>query len=93
MHFLADFVFQPKYIIEDKMKDNAFGYLTLVGHCFAHAVLFGLALWFMGDSCWYELSVLIFVTHFIIDTLKIRHIINVWVDQLLHYIVICSVLI
>jgi len=93
-HFLADFSLQPKYMIEDKMKGDAFGYLTLIGHCFTHAVLFGLVLAIVTPH-WLILTTFVFLTHFVIDTGKINHLYNVWVDQFLHYgvIILCRSLI
>ena len=94
-HFISDFSLQPKYMIEDKMRDNAFGYLTLIGHCFTHAIAFAVVFLFLNSPIWFELSMFVFVSHFLIDTGKINHKYSVWVDQLLHIgvILICRSLI
>lgn len=88
LHFLGDFVFQPKYMIEDKMKGDAFGYLTLVAHCAVHGFLFGAFFYLLGMYNWFEWGFLMFVIHYLIDVGKINHTYNVWIDQTLHYLFI-----
>lgn len=88
-HFLGDFVFQTEYIAKNKDPANtSFGlasYMLFV-HSFIHA---GLILLLTASL---KLSIIMLVTHFIIDILKVCKVINYFFDQALHFLVILVIL-
>ena len=83
-HLVGDYVLQSDYIAKTKGEN----WWHLIVHCFLYTVPF----YVMFQ--WHWVMAIIFVTHIVIDTLKARwKIINYATDQMLHYCVICLVLI
>jgi len=85
-HFLGDFAFQSRWMVENKGKSwevNAYHTLTYTATIFVVAVLAGLNL-----PTWFFVTIMI--SHFLIDPLKARYNIvkSIWADQLLHLVVI-----
>lgn len=83
LHFIADFPFQGGWLGTQKGKS----WELMFYHC---AIYTGTFVVFGKVSLLF--AAVLFVNHFIIDSLKARyHIIKpIWVDQLLHFIVICT---
>lgn len=79
-HFIGDYVLQTDYLAKTKGENMYHMFI----HCFLYCLPFVITFWFD-----WRLLVL-FVTHFVIDTLKARyHKISYPVDQILH-LVICA---
>ena len=77
-HFVGDFVLQTDYLAKTKGEN----WYHMFIHCFLYAMPFLLTFWFD----WRLL--ILFVSHFIIDTLKARyHKIGYLLDQVLHLLV------
>ncbi len=89
-HFLGDFVFQSKKWVESK-KEKKIKSADLYLHSFLHGFLVLLLLW---DFKYWSLALLITVTHFFIDTLKLYNDNGkfqwFFIDQILHFIVIIA---
>ena len=86
-HFFADFVLQTKKLVQNKKQYKA-GSWFLYLHCFMHAALIYLL---SPDKSIWIIPVIIFVTHYCIDLLKLYRKENTFIfitDQLLHIIVI-----
>ncbi len=76
-HAIGDYVFQSSYLAGNKGKDD---YLLLI-HCITYVAPF---VFFFGIT-WQLLP--LFVIHVIVDRLKARHNkINLWQDQVIHYL-------
>lgn len=84
-HFLGDFVFQTDYIAKNKFPSNSSynlaAYMLFV-HSFIHA---GLVLILTASL---TLFLIMLITHYIIDTLKVCRVINYLTDQVLHLVVV-----
>lgn len=80
-HLLGDYVLQTRFVAESKGQN----FYHLFVHCFLYCVPF--FLWF--GFTWQ--LVFIFIVHMIVDPLKARYgKINYPVDQILHYLAICT---
>lgn len=91
VHLIGDFIIQPKKWVVAKEKDKLKS-KYLYFHALIHFALTMLVLW---DWNYWKIAVLIMVTHFIIDALKLYsapHIKNTripfFIDQALHLIVL-----
>lgn len=83
-HMIGDYVMQTDYIASTKGKNWY--------HMFVHCVMYIVPFYICCGFVW-QLAV-IFVTHFIIDSLKARYNkINYWQDQVMHYCLILLYLI
>jgi hypothetical protein len=85
-HFVGDFPFQPDWMASNKGTN----YEILLYHCLTYASVF--VLW--GGASWGQALILL-GSHFIIDMLKARWGIvkKIWVDQILHMLVIMGLFI
>lgn len=76
-HLLGDYVLQVDFIAKSKGQNWY--------HLFVHCALYCIPFYIVFGNDWR--LIFIFVTHFIIDSLKARYNkINYTIDQLLHYI-------
>ncbi len=85
-HFMGDFAFQSEWMAKEKAKSwevNAYHALVYTASVFV-------TVWFGGIKLVPAALVLLAVSHFVIDPLKARYNIikSIWVDQLLHILVI-----
>lgn len=90
VHFFADFVLQTKKLIQNKRHHKAASWFLYV-HCLIHA---GLIYLFLPNKSLWQIPVIIFVTHYIIDLWKLyqkENALTFFADQLLHIIVIIVV--
>lgn len=80
LHFIADFPMQPDFLAMNKGKS----WEIMFYHCAVYTSLFVL----FGATL--TQAAIILSTHFIIDNLKARWLIvkHIWVDQLLHMIIL-----
>lgn len=82
-HFIGDYPFQPLYFVENKGKSWEIN--------FYHAATYTAAFVVFAHVSWLAALILL-VSHFVIDPIKARwHIIpvdKVWIDQILHILVI-----
>jgi hypothetical protein len=80
-HFIGDFPFQGDWIAQNKGKS----FEVMAYHCLIYLSTFVL---FAKISC--LVAVVLFISHFVIDSLKARyHIVkSIWVDQILHLLII-----
>ena len=78
-HLLGDYVLQTPYIAETKRKNSYHMFVHCSLYCFPFYLCFGLD----------QRILLVFLSHFLIDTLKARYDrISVIMDQTLHYMVL-----
>ena len=78
-HLLGDYFLQTPYIAETKEKNLYHMFVHCSLYCFPFYLCFGL----------YQRILLVFLSHFLIDTLKARYDrISVVMDQTLHYMVL-----
>ena len=90
VHFFADFVLQTKKLVQNKRERKA-GSWFLYLHCLVHA---GLVYLLLPDKSLWQIPVIIFITHYIIDLWKLyqkENALSFFIDQLLHIIVIIIV--
>lgn len=82
-HFIGDYPFQPLYFVENKGKSWEVN--------FYHAATYTAAFVVFAHVSWLSALILL-VSHFVIDPIKARwHIIpinKIWIDQILHIVVI-----
>lgn len=91
-HFLADIALQPWWVIREKTQLTELGWIALIGHSFVQALVVGTAGMLLGcDFTVFFLSV--GITHFLIDLGKIRGIYGATIDQILHFLVLCMLII
>lgn len=86
-HFFADFILQTKKLIQNKRDHKAASWFLYV-HCLLHA---GLIYLFLPDKSLWQIPVIIFITHYIIDLWKLyqkENALSFFIDQFLHIIVI-----
>lgn len=93
-HFLADFPLQPKWMLDAKYDvfKTQLGTLSL----FAHALIHALVLATIASVLGYDFEFVFFlvgITHFFIDLGKIKGLYGVFVDQILHFLVLGVILI
>jgi hypothetical protein len=89
-HFLGDFIFQTRKMVQqkEKLKEKS---ILLYFHAFLHGALALLLLW---DVTLWPYILIIIVTHFIIDLIKIYYQNQQWrreaffIDQFLHILVL-----
>ena len=89
-HFIGDFPFQSEWMVIEKGKSweiNGYHAAVYTASMFLVAQIGGIALSPLA-------LLLFFVSHFLIDPLKARWKIikSIWIDQLLHFLVILLVL-
>lgn len=87
VHFFADFVLQSKKLVQNKKNKKTRSWFLYV-HCLIHA---GLIYLFLPDKSLWQIPVIIFITHYIIDLWKLyqkENALSFFADQLLHVIVI-----
>lgn len=78
-HFIGDYVLQGDYIAQTKGTN----WYHMFIHCFLYCIPFCLCF-----DMSYIAMIVLFLTHFYIDTLKARyHTIGYASDQILHYII------
>lgn len=78
-HLLGDYFLQTPYIAETKGKNSYHMFVHCSLYCFPFYLCFGLD----------QRILLVFLSHFLIDTLKARYDrISVIMDQTLHYMVL-----
>lgn len=76
-HSLGDYVLQSDYVASNKGKDD---YILLI-HCVTYIAPFV----FIFGITWHLIP--LFIIHVIVDRLKARHHkINLWQDQVIHYL-------
>ena len=81
-HFIGDFPFQGEWLSENKAKSWEINFYHVAVYV-AVFILFGIELSLLSLS-------ILFISHFIIDTISARWKIvkNIWQDQLLHILVL-----
>ena len=86
-HFIGDFAFQSTWMSMEKGKSWEVNFY----HCATYTATFIL---FAHPSPSILALILILVTHYVIDTLKARYKVigSIWLDQLLHVLVIILIL-
>lgn len=90
IHFLCDYPLQGDFIAKYKARWVNDGPNEFWLHCItAHAAIHALPVLLITKSLY--LGLFMFVTHWVIDTLKCEGKINLHVDQALHFIVIAII--
>lgn len=90
VHFFADFVLQTKKLVQNKRAHKAGSWFLYV-HCLLHA---GLIYLFLPNKFLWQIPVIIFITHYIIDLWKLyqkENAFSFFADQFLHVLVIIIV--
>lgn len=84
-HFIGDFAFQSAWMSSEKGKSWEVNFY----HCATYTATFVL---FAQTSL--QATIALFVTHYIVDTLKARYKVigPIWLDQLLHILTILLIL-
>lgn len=81
LHFIADFPAQGPFLAESKQRNP----LCMVVHCWIYTTIVGFAFFATtANSNWWQLM-LLFSSHYVVDTMKAHYAkFSIAVDQLIH---------